>query len=257
MKSFCVRWGGLIGAVALLAGCASSSDTQRTAKQREDAAKFNTQLGLDYFRRGDLNKAKEKIDRALEQNPRSVQANTAAGFLYDRLNETHKADEYLSRALELNPQNPDLMNNYAVFLCRKGDHAKGEQLAVKAASDPLYKTPEAALLNAGLCAMNSQQPERAEKYFRGALAVKPTFAEALYRMAELELKAGNYMPARGFLQRYMQATPINASALWLGVRIEKGLGNTTNAGDYARRLKNDFPTADETKALIESERQPG
>lgn len=255
MKILC-RWTCVLGAIAMLAGCANS-EKPLTDKQRGDAAKFNAQLGLDYFRQGNLNMAKEKIDRALEQNPRSVQANMAAGFLYDRLGDPGKADNHFNRAVELNPENPDLLNNYAVFLCRKGDRAKGEQLAAKAAANPLYKTPEAALLNAGLCALGEQHVDRAEKYFRRSLALRPNFAEALYRMAELEMNAGNFMPARGFLQRYMQAAPLNPSALWLGVRIEKGLGNTATAGDYARRLKNDFPTADETKALIESERQPG
>lgn len=247
---------GVMLAVLALSGCTSSSP-KRSNEDLKAAANYNLQLGVDYFRQGNLSQAKEKIERSLEQNPRDPQAHVAAGMLYDRIGQNREADEQFSRAVALDPKNSEVVNSYAVFLCRKGDRSKGEQMALKAAADPLYKTPEAAYLNAGLCAMGAKQNDRAEKYFRNALAVKPNFAEALFQMAELELSAGNYLPARGFLQRYMQATPTNATALWLGVRIEKGLGNTATAADYARRLKNDFPTANETKELLASERQSG
>jgi type IV pilus assembly protein PilF len=239
-----------------IAGCTTSSPSLGK-KDSEAAASYNLQLGVDYLRQGNLSSAKEKIDRSLEQNSHNAQAHGVAGLLYDRLGETRKAEEHFSRAVSLDPNDSELMNYYAQFLCSRGDRDKGEQLALKAAANPLYKTPEVAYLNAGLCALSAKQNERAEKYFRGALAVQPNFAEALFQMAQLELSAGNYLPARGFLQRYMQATPTTATALWLGVRIEKALGNNSTAADYARRLKNDFPTANETKELIASERQPG
>lgn len=249
----------MVGAVVLswgLAGCVSSQ-SQMSAKQREEAAVYNLQMGIDYLQKGNLSQAKEKLERSLDQNPRNAQTHVAAGLLYDRIDENDKADSHLSRAVSLDSDNAAVLNNYAQFLCRKGNRDKGEQLAVKAASDPLYKTPEAAWLNAGLCALNSKKMEAAEKYFRNSLAAKPNWPTALFQLADFELKAGNFLPARGFLQRYMQVTATNPAALWLGVQIEKGLGNVAGAEDYARRLKNDFPTSGETKALLESERKAG
>lgn len=242
-----------IALAMVLAGC-SSSQSQMSSKQREEAASYNLQLGIDYLQKGNLSQAKEKIERSLDQNPRDSQTHVAAGLLYDRINENDLADNHFSRALSLDPKNASVQNNYAQFLCRKGDREKGEQLAAKAAADPLYKTPEAAWLNAGLCALNSNKMDAAEKYFRNSLAAKPNFPSALLQLADLEFKTGNYLPARGFLQRYMQVTATNPAALWLGVQIEKALGNTATASDYARRLKGDFPTSWETKALLASEK---
>lgn len=248
-----------VGIIALctlwIAGCGSSRTLSN--KQREEAASYNLQLGIDYLQRGDLSQAKEKIERSLDQNPRNPQAYVAAGLLYDRIGQDDKADDHFNRAVDMDAENAAILNNYAQFLCRKGNRDKGEQLAIKAASDPLYKTPEAAWMNAGLCALNGKKTEKAEKYFRSALAARPNFPAALFQLADLELKTGNYLPARGFLQRYMQVTATNPAALWLGVQIEKALGNDAGAGDYARRLKSDFPTAAETKALLESERKAG
>jgi type IV pilus assembly protein PilF len=42
--------------------------------------------------------------------------------------------------------------------------------------------------------------------------------------------------------------------LWLGVRVERARGDKATADAYARRLKNEYPQADQTRALIASER---
>jgi len=47
------------------------------------------------------------------------------------------------------------------------------------------------------------------------------------------------------------------ASLWLGVRIERGLGNQAQAQHYAQRLKAEYPAAVQTKELLESERNPG
>ncbi len=233
--------------------CVSSGPGPRETNN-EAASAYNLQLGIDYFRQGNLSQAKDKLDRSLEQNPRNAQAYVASGMLYDRLGELRKADQYFSKAADLDPRNGDVINSYAVFLCRKGDHAKGEQLALQAAANPLYKTPEAAYFNAGNCALDGGRASKAEEYFRRALSLRPNFAAALLQMAELEFKAGNHLPARGFLERFQQSARPTAASLWLLFRVEHALGNVGLSADYARRLKQEFPTSFETKALLEFEK---
>jgi type IV pilus assembly protein PilF len=233
-----------------------SSDKQQRAADPERAAELNLALGVDYLRKGNLADAKEKIDRALEQNPRNTQVQTTAGVLYERLNDLKKANFHYERALALEPKNPELQNNYAQSLCRQGRFEKGEKLALEAAADPLYKTPEAALLNAGNCALSANNKEAAEKHYRKALQVRPRFTAALFQMATIECDRGNFLPARAFFERYQAAARSTASSLWLGVRIERGLGNTNAANGYAGRLKSEFPNAPETKELLQSERSP-
>jgi type IV pilus assembly protein PilF len=238
----------------LLAGCLSTTP-QLGSKDNEAASAYNLQLGIDYFRQGDLSQAKEKLDRSLEQNSKNTQAYVASGLLYERLGEPRKADQYFSKAANLEPKNGDVINSYAVFLCRKGDYEKGEKLALQAATNPLYKTPEAAYFNAGNCAVDAKRNTDAEKYFRSALALRPNFAPALLQLAQLEFKAGNYLPARGFLERFQQIAKPTSASLWLLVQVEYALGNTSVSTDYARRLKQDFPTAAETKFLLEFEKK--
>jgi type IV pilus assembly protein PilF len=247
--------------IAAMLACVVSACTTtpqpRSTPQPDRASDINLELGIDYYRKGNLSAAKEKIDRAVEQNPRNAKAQAAAGLLYDRLNDPRKSEAHFEKALALDPGNPDMLNNYAVILCKRGKQAKGEKYFVQAAGNPLYKTPEVAYLNAGNCMRSSGNLDEAEKNYRKALTTRPRFAEALYQMADLEYQKRNYLSARGFIERYMEAGKTNSSILWLALEIERGLGNNAGVSNYAQRLKSEYPSAPETRQLLESERNSG
>jgi type IV pilus assembly protein PilF len=245
---------GLVAAVVLV-GCASDSKTVVDQSQRTQAANFNLQLGSDYFRQGNLPAAKEKLERALEQDPRNAQTHMVLGLLHQRLGENDKADTYFSRAVSLDKENSELRNSYAAFLCSIGKYERGEKLALESAADQLYRTPAASYMNAGYCARGEGDFKRAEQHFRQALKVQPNFAPAMLELAELQLKQNQPLVARAFLERYASAASPSASSLWLGVRIERALANYSLASDYARRLRNEFPTSDEARQLRELEKQ--
>jgi type IV pilus assembly protein PilF len=241
--------------VLLIAVGGCSSSQQLSKPQPDKASDINLDLGIDYFRKGNLALAKEKIDRSVDQNPRNAKAQAAAGLLYDRLNDTRKSFSHFDKAMSVDPNDPEILNNYAVVLCKRDQQAKGEKYFVQAAGNPLYKTPEVAYLNAGSCARSAGNLEHAEANFRKALSLKPHFAEALYQMADLEYQQKNYLSARGFIERYMDNGKLNASVLWLAMRIEQGLGNSSGASNYAQRLKIEYPNAPETRQL--SGERPG
>ena len=249
------NWSALAATVLLAAGCASPDQFQKPQPDR--ASDINLELGIDYLRKGNLSEAKEKIERSLSQNPRNAKAQATAGMLYSRLNEVDKADNHFDRAVALDGENPEILNSYAAFLCTNGRYEKGEKIALRAAVNQLYKTPEVAYMNAGNCALNGGKVKNAENNYRQALKVKPKFAAALFQMADLELSQSRFLSARAFLERYLAVARVSAPSLWLAVRIERGLGNTPAADDYARRLRNDYPTSGEARLLLENERKAG
>ncbi len=177
----------------------------------------------------------------------------AAGFLYDRIGDDRKAQTHYDQAVKLADGNPDVLNNAAVFYCRKGDKKRGEKLFLEAANNAMYRTPAAAYTNAGKCARSDSRPADAESYFRKALAFQPDQPDALLQMADLNHDGGNDFQARAFLQRYMAIGPVNPQALWLGYRIERKLGDSTQSQEYARRLRTEFATSAETRELLEAE----
>ena len=239
----------------VLALCAPLAQAQQTQGDREKAAAVNAELAITYMKQDNLRAAREKVDKALEQNPRSVEAQMAAGFVYDRLGEDKKAGGHFEQAVKLaGKDNPEALNNAAVFQCRKGSKKRGEELFLQAAASPLYRTPEVALANAGHCASDDGRPKDAERYFRQALARRPDMADPLLAMAGLQHAAGNDMQARAFVQRDHEAAPATAQSVWLGYLIETGAGDSTAADEYARRLRMEFPTSAEAAQLFERER---
>jgi type IV pilus assembly protein PilF len=243
-------------AAAVLALNAPAAGAQEKQADREKAAAINAELAITYLKQDNLRAAREKADRALEQDPRSVQAQMAAGFVYDRLGEDKKAGAHFEQAVKLGGKdNPDTLNNAAVFECRKGNKKRGEELFLRAAASPLYRTPEVAFANAGHCASADGRPKDAERYFREALARRPNMPDPLLALAGIQHEAGNDMQARAFVQRYHEAAPATAQSVWLGYRIERGAGDAAAAEEYARRLRMEFPTSAETAQLFELERK--
>jgi type IV pilus assembly protein PilF len=117
----------------------------------------------------------------------------------------------------------------------------------------LYKTPEFAYTNAGVCALKIPDVAKAEEYFRQALKINPRFGDALFEMAQLNFNRTNYLPARAYLQRHMEVSQRTSASLWLGIRIERALGDTATADIYAKLLKTDFPNSKETELLLNPE----
>jgi type IV pilus assembly protein PilF len=248
-----VRCALIVLGFALLATAPVGADDPNSKKSKTQAAEINTQLALAYMRENNLSAARDKIEKALAQNPNTAETQMAAGFVYDRLGDRKKAGSHYESAARLGKDNPDVLHNVAVHLCRTGDYKRGEQYLLQAATSPLYRTPAVAYTNAGRCARADKRPGDAEKYFRQALTINPRQPDALLQMAEITQESGSGLQARAFLERYTAVAPATPATLWLGRTIELGLGDTEQAGRYAQRLKNEFPNATETGQLYDSE----
>jgi type IV pilus assembly protein PilF len=113
----------------------------------DEAAVVNTELALAYMKEGNLAAAREKIDKALQQNSRTAGTQMAAGFIYDQLNDKRKAATHYEQAVKLaGKDNPDVVANAAVFFCMNGDPKRGRPRKARstvARTSPL-PTPAAA-----------------------------------------------------------------------------------------------------------------
>jgi type IV pilus assembly protein PilF len=236
-----------------LAGHDAAAADPDSRQAREQAAAVNTELALAYMREGNLAAARDKIDKSLQQNPRTAKTQMAAGFIYDRLGDKRKAKSHYEQAGRLGQDNPDVLNNVAVYFCRNGDFKRGEEHLLRAAQSALYKTPDVAYTNAGRCARADGRVKEAETHYRKALSINPKQADALLQMAELSQGNGNGLQARAFLERYSAVAPASPATLWLGRRIELDLGDSAQAARYAQRLRNEFPTSDEAGRLFDEE----
>lgn len=245
---------GLRTAIAAAAAAATllacSSNPQKT-HNADEAATYNVQLGLAYLQRGDLAVAKEKLERAVKENPRDANVHGGLALLYDRLGKPQMADDQFRIALRLAPQDPDISNNYAVYLCKSHREAEGVRRFLAAAANPLYRTPAAAYINAGVCQRAAHDDIDAEKNFRRALQLRPNDAEATYQLANLEFQSGRPMDARKRIATFLGAFNPTADLLLLGVRVADALHDQLTAQRYSQKLRVDFSQTPQTRALAE------
>jgi type IV pilus assembly protein PilF len=241
-------------AVLALVGCASATNK---AKKKGDASNYNMQLGMAYLNQGDLGLAKEKLDRAVAENPSDPNVHSAMAMLQDRLGHPDQADKEFKAALSLGPRSPDVLNNYAVMLCRTGRVDEGVKAFEEAAHNALYRTPEAAYTNAGVCLRGAKRDTQAAMSFRRALRVKPNFAEAAYQLADLDFRRGEIKDARETVDQYIGAFEPTPDLLLIGVQIARKQGDRMAEEKFARKLRMDFPSSDQTRALADLSHNSG
>jgi type IV pilus assembly protein PilF len=247
-------WVVAVVACVALVGCASQ---KRAEKKKEDASTYNTQLGIAYLRQGDVPLAKEKLDRALKENPDNPSVHSARAMLYDRMNDPKQADNEYQIALRLAPNDPDVSNNYAVYLCQIGRTDDGVKRFEVVARNALYRTPWVAYSNAGVCLRTAKRNDEAAKNFKQALALRPNFSEAAYQLADLFFTAGNLKDARAAIDTYLGAFEETPDLLLLGVRIARAQNDRVGSVLYSRKLRLDFPSSAQAKALADLEHNPG
>lgn len=245
----------LLGMAALALGACAASDNR--AKKKNDASNYNMQLGMAYLNQGDLGLAKEKLDRAVAENPGDPNVHSAMAMLQDRLGHSDQADKEFKAALSLGPRSPDVLNNYAVYLCRTGRTDEGVKTFEEAAHNALYRTPEAAYTNAGVCLRGAKRDTQAAMSFQRALQVRPNFAEAAYQLADLDFQRGEVREARATVDQFIASFDATPDLLLLGVRITRKQGDRLAEEKFARKLRLDFPASDQARALAELSHNPG
>ncbi len=239
--------------VTVLAGCAVQEQSGMFGgASDEEAAAINARLGAGYLRRGDLQEADDKLQRALEQDSRNADAHAAYAILQMRLDDPDKAEEHFDRALRLEPDSPQIQNNFATLLCEQGDYDRAIELFLEAASNRLYDTPAYAYANAGTCARDAGRDEEARDYFHQALDVDPRFARPLLELAELAHDQEQIGAAADHLERYHERARQSARSLWLGVRIERMRDDREAADEYGRSLVRHFPDSNEAQRFLET-----
>ncbi len=214
-------------------------------EQDEKAAQTNAQLGLNYLQRGDLVRAREVLDKALEQDDQNALVHAAYAQLQSAIGQPDAARVHFREAIKLDPREAAHKNAYGAFLCGSGDIEAAEREFRKAADDPFYSTPEFALDNAGLCMLEAGRLDEAESYLREALQVNPRFAGAFLHMAELLHKRNRLTVADAYYQRFEALSEPTAESLLMGHIIKRDTGDVASAERYANRLLNEFPASRE------------
>lgn len=246
--------------VLVLAGCAdfgggnTSSGSSMAAPQLEtearSRAKVYTELGFAYFGRGQMKVALDEARKAIVADNRYGPAYNLLGLIYMELDEDKLAEENFRKALDLERNDSDAHNNYGWFLCMRGRYEEGLARFTEAIRNPLYDKPEQAMTNSGLCSEKKGDLKQAEAYYLKALKLAPNAPLPVIKLADLNFRKGNMNEAQRLLTRHQEISPPTAESLWLGVRIERKLGDRNQEAVYNQQLRRRFPDAPETQLLL-------
>jgi type IV pilus assembly protein PilF len=243
--------------LALLFAAAAAPQSESQDPLRE-AGKINARLAMEYLKRGQLESAQQKIEKALAQNSADTNVQLAAGLVYERLHEMKRAEKHFRQALRADSESPEALNALGAFFCRNKQHAKGEEMFLKAARNQLYRTPVVAYTNAGVCARSAGNLERAEQYLRQALTSQSEYPETYAQLAGVLHERGNNLQARAFVERYLAVAPATPDMLLLGHKIEVALKDSSAAEAFSQRLRKEFPNSEQSRAVQDAEgRNPG
>src|SRR4029453_3217091 len=100
------------------------------------------------------------------------------------------------QAVRSDPESPEAQNALGSFFCRNKQQKKGEEMFVKAAANPLYRTPFVAYTNAGACARSAGNLEQAERSLRQARTQHGALPDLFAQLADVSYDRGSHLQAR-------------------------------------------------------------
>jgi len=256
----------LIAAGAMLAvGCANQSDPQVQRAQPTDPnygpiigdpkdartrAKAHTDLAAAYYELGNLGVALEEARIALAADPSYPPAYNVQGLVNMELKDDAGADASFQRGLKLAPQDPDLNHNYGWFLCQTGREQQSVQWFMNAIRNPLYPTPSKSYAAAGRC-LQKRNPAESVQFLERALKLDPNTVQAMMPYAEYLYRRGQLNQAKELVTRYNKLLPDpTAESLWLGLRIERKLGDRAAETSLATQLRRRYSNSAEYQSLL-------
>lgn len=247
----------LLGA-ALLGACARQPDGPTTADNGtivgevgdpRNRARVHTELAGVYYERGSMGIALEELRRATAADSNYAPAHNMLGRVYMALKEDRLADQSFQRALQLSPNDPDINHSYGWFLCQTGQEQESIRYFLQAIRNPLYAAPWRSYSAAGLCSLRKNDVKDADEFFQRALRLEPDEPTALLKLGTIRYGQGRMDEARRLVNRYNKVMMPSAESLWLGVRVERRMGDRLTERSYADQLRRRFPGSTEYRAL--------
>jgi len=241
----------------LLAGCAARQEAPAVdtgtmtgdVGEPRNRARLHTELASVYYERGTMGVALEELRKATAADDSYATAHGLFALVYMQLGETPFARDSFERALRLSPNDPDINHNYGWFLCQNGREQEGIRHFLTAVKNPLYQSPWRSYSAAGVCSLRRNNAKEAEDFFQRALKLDPDEPAALLKLADIRYRQGSAEEARKLLARHNKLVSPSAESLWLGLRIERRLGERVAEQSYANQLRRRFPASPEYQSL--------
>jgi type IV pilus assembly protein PilF len=245
-------------AIACISACTSTSPTSVLKKDiitdsdetdGRKRAKIRLELAMGYFSNGQTTIALDELKQSIAADNTLFEAHNLRGLIYLRLNDLGFAEESFLRALSLNPSAASVQHNYGWMLCQQNRMQEATRQFMAAIDNPLYADRAKTWLAQAVCQLRVGQRAQAEASFLKSHELDPANPIASYNLALLMYERKDFVRAQYYVRRINNGDFANAETLWLGIKIERSLGNADGQAQLMLQLKRRFPQSKEAAAL--------
>ncbi|EJA7360882.1 type IV pilus biogenesis/stability protein PilW [Vibrio alginolyticus] len=233
-----------LGALILLSqfalvGCVTVKEDGSPVVKADPVAMAESRiaLGLGYLDGGNMIRAHDNLQQALNHASQYYRAQLSMAHYYETVGEDIKAEQMYKRSLRQHTKNGNVLNNYGTFLCKRGDFEKADQMFNRAIEQPYYYLIPASYENAAFCALKSQDKDKARYYFTRAIDHDPHRPKSILQLAKIEIDSGDYTEARIRLMRFNQMYGVKKPSLQLMIQLERAAGNEALEKKYQKQLE--------------------
>jgi len=251
-----------VAAAYLLAGCVNTRNgVVQTSPGRDAAivtdsdetngrkrAKLRTELAVGYFQAGQTTVALDEIKQALAADPSFPDAYNLRGLVYMRLDDPAQAEDSFRRAIALDPREPNVLHNYGWLLCQQNRFADAQQQFSAALAIATYTDRAKTLMTQGVCQLKAGQKAEAERSLMQAYEIDAGNPVIGYNLASILAQRNDWQRAQFYIRRVNNSPSASAESLWLGIKIERQLGNREAVSRLADQLQRRFPQSREAIA---------
>ncbi|MDD0837244.1 type IV pilus biogenesis/stability protein PilW [Curvibacter sp. HBC61] len=255
-----LRWTALGGVVALCCGLSActSNPAVPTAQEAAEAAqaqveetearrraRIRLELAASYFEQGKTVVALDEVRQVLAADPGFAEAYNLRGLIYMRLDDERQAEEGFRRALALSPRDPNVLHNYGWLMCQRKRYSEANDAFTQALSSPLYGDKAKTYMAQGLCQARAGQKAEAERSLSKAFELDAANPITSFNLSVLLYQRSDLTRAQFYIRRLNNSEFANAESLWLGIRVERRLGDRVAMQQLAEQLKKRFPQSRE------------
>lgn len=157
-------------------------------------------MGNLCYRHGDVIKALEYWNKALEINPRQANVYKSMALLYMKKGQFNDAVEQFRKALEIEPQLPDAYVNIGHSLMMSGRPKE----AIEALQKEIQISPNSgfAYFLLGQAYLQQKEYEKAKENYEAAIKINPVYTNAYYGLASVYAKLGNRDKAKEYSENF-------------------------------------------------------
>ena len=254
-----VLWLGAAGtAVTLLSGCAATGGvanasgdivTDSDEPESRKRARLRLELAAAYLDKGQTTDALDHVKQSIAADPNMADAYSMRGLIYMRMNEMGLAEESFKRALSLNPRSASVQHNYGWLMCQTKRYAESAQMFSSALANPTYGERAKTWMAQGLCQQRAGERAEAEASLMRAYELDAGNPIVAYNLSLMLFQRGDLVRAQFYVRRLNNSELANSESLWLGIKVERRLGNREAMDQLGAQLKKRFAQSREAAAF--------